>query len=40
MITIDAALQDPQLLGAALGDPVTWQTWLTVLKAAFGITLN
>lgn len=40
MITIDAALQDPKLLGAALGEPETWATWLVTLKAAFGIELN
>jgi hypothetical protein len=40
MITIDQALQDPKLLGAALGDPETWSTWLVALKAAFGITLS
>ena len=28
------------MLGAALGDPATWQTWRAILKAAFGITLN
>ena len=39
-ITIDRALQDPQLLGAALGDPKTWATWLATLKSAFGISLN
>jgi hypothetical protein len=38
--TIEQALLDPKLLGAALGEPATWQTWLAVLKAAFGIELN
>jgi hypothetical protein len=38
--TIDDALSDPTLLGAALGDPDTWQTWRCVLKAAFGLALN
>jgi hypothetical protein len=41
--TIDDALTDPALLGAALGDIKTiktWQTWRVVLKAAFGTTLN
>jgi hypothetical protein len=38
--TIDAALLDPRLLGAALGDPVSWRTWRVVLKAAFGLELN
>jgi len=37
---IDKALCDPALLGAALGDPATWQTWRAVLKAAFGLDLN
>ena len=41
MITpIDKALLDPSLLGASLGDPTSWSTWLTVLKSAFGISLN
>jgi hypothetical protein len=39
-IDIDAALRDPNLLGAALGDPASWGTWLACLKAAFGMTLN
>ena len=39
-VTIDHALHDNALLGAALGEPETWATWLTTLKAAFGITLN
>jgi hypothetical protein len=38
--TIDRVLTDPRLLGAALGDPATWQTWRIVLKAAFGLELN
>ena len=40
-LTIDRALQDPQLLGAALGpvDP-TWLTWLVVLRAAYGLPLT
>jgi hypothetical protein len=40
MITIDRALQDSKLLGASLGDPATWATWLVTLKAAFGIALT
>jgi hypothetical protein len=40
MISIDQALQNPQLLGAALGSTKTWATWLATLKAAFGIKLN
>jgi hypothetical protein len=37
---IDTALSDPGLLGAALGNPSSWQTWRAVLKAAFGLDLN
>jgi Terminase large subunit, ATPase domain len=40
LITIDRTLTDPQLLGAALGDATPWQTWLTVLRAAFGLPLD
>lgn len=40
MTTIDNALGDSALLGAALGDLSTWQTWRAVLKAAFGLELN
>jgi hypothetical protein len=40
MINIDHALQDPKLLGAALGEPETWATWMAVLKAGFGIALT
>jgi phage terminase large subunit-like protein len=39
-IDIEQALEDRQLLGAALGDAETWATWLVALKAAFGIKLN
>lgn len=39
-IRIDQALTDKRLLGAALGDAATWQTWKTALKAAFGLELN
>jgi hypothetical protein len=38
--TIDEALFDPVLLGAALGDLSTWQVWRAVLKATFGLELN
>src|SRR5262249_10601289 len=38
--TIDAALTSRRLLGAALGDADTWQTWLAVMKAAFGRPLD
>jgi hypothetical protein len=39
-ITIDAAMADSALIGAALGDLSSWSTWVAVLKAAFGQTLN
>jgi hypothetical protein len=39
-ITIDGALSDPALLGAALGDQSTWLTWRSVLKAAHGRPLT
>ena len=39
-VTIEDALTDGALLGAALGSTDTWATWLAVLKAAFGIDLN
>ena len=34
------ALDDPKLLGAALGPPTSWKTWRVVLKSAFGIGLD
>ena len=39
-ISIDSALTDPNLLGAALGPIESWQTWICVLRAAFGLELN
>jgi hypothetical protein len=39
-VSIDEALRDPQLLGAALGDPRTWSTWLAVLRASAGLPLR
>ena len=40
-ISIDRALLDPKLLGAAMGsNPATWSTWLAVLKAAFALPLT
>jgi hypothetical protein len=39
-ITIDRALADHRMLGAALGDIGTWRTWLAVLKAAFAVPLG
>ncbi len=38
--TIDQALRDPKLLGAALGPSQTWAVWLAVLRAAFGLPLD
>ena len=38
--TVDRALTDPRLLGAGLGDLASWQTWLCVLKSAFGLRLT
>src|SRR5262249_27823466 len=38
--TIDSALTSRRLLGAGLGDTATWQTWLAVMKAAFGRPLD
>lgn len=39
-LPIDAALRDPLLLGAALGDIKSWEVWLTALCAAAGLPLN
>lgn len=36
-ITIERAMRDRNLLGAAFGDPASWSTWRVVLKAAFGL---
>jgi hypothetical protein len=36
-LSIDQALGDPRLLGAALGDLATWCVWLIALRAAFGL---
>ena len=40
MITVDQAARDKALLGAGLGNSCTWETWLAVLRAAFGLKLN
>lgn len=40
MITLDQALTDKKLLGAALGPIESWATWSAVLRAAFGQPLN
>jgi hypothetical protein len=39
-ISVDAALCDPRLLGAGLGDLASWQIWSIALKGAFGLILN
>jgi hypothetical protein len=39
-ISLDKALIDPRLFGAALGDVSSWATWLVVLKAGFGMALS
>lgn len=39
-LTIDDALSDRNLLGAGLGDLRSWSTWRSVLKGAFGLSLN
>jgi len=39
-ISIDDALTDRQLLGAALEDLDSWSTWRVILKAAFGEPLT
>jgi hypothetical protein len=39
-LPVDVALRDARLLGAALGPAPTWATWLAILKAAHGRSLN
>ena len=39
-VTIDQALRDRNLLGAALGGSTTWGVWIAVLRAAFGLPLS
>jgi hypothetical protein len=39
-ITIDRALLDKNLLGAALGNGETWRVWCVCLKAAFALPLT
>jgi hypothetical protein len=39
-ISLAEALRDHNLLGAALGRPETWTTWLSVMKAASGQPLD
>ena len=38
--SIDVALTDQLLLGAGLGDPHSWTTWFSVLRATYGLPLN
>jgi hypothetical protein len=38
--TIDDALTDRNLLGAALVDQGSWRVWRVVLRAAFGLALD
>ena len=40
MISIDDALADAKLMGAALGPADSWQPWLTTLRAAFALSLG
>jgi hypothetical protein len=40
IFTIDRALADKNLLGAALGDLATWRPWISVSKAAYGLQLT
>src|SRR6516164_1466385 len=40
IFTIDQVLTDKNLLGAALGDPKPWGTWISILRGAFGLTLD
>jgi hypothetical protein len=37
MLPVDRVLTDRNLLGAGLGSIESWQTWLCVLRAAFGL---
>jgi hypothetical protein len=39
-VNIDHAFRDKRLFAAALGDLSSWQTWLTVLGAAFALPLT
>jgi hypothetical protein len=40
MTTIDRALTDRNLLGAALGDAAPWSAWIAVLRAAHALPLS
>jgi hypothetical protein len=39
-ISIDQALCDRNLLGAALGDPTSWARWVSILRAAFALPMS
>lgn len=39
-MNITEALDDPNLLGAALGNGESWRTWRVILRAAFGLPLD
>jgi hypothetical protein len=39
-ISIERAIKDSRLLGAALGSLDTWAVWTAVLKAAFALPLS
>ena len=39
-ISIDQALTDPMLLGAALGDRTSWSHWISILRAAFALPMT
>jgi hypothetical protein len=40
IVTIDQALIDRKLLGAALGELSTWQNWRSILKSIFALPLG
>jgi hypothetical protein len=40
LATLHQSLTNKQLLGAALGDPVSWTTWIACLKAAYAEPLS
>jgi hypothetical protein len=39
-VDIVTAMRDRRLLGATLGDPSTWSTWFSVLRAAFALPMD
>jgi hypothetical protein len=40
IVSIDQALRDRNLLGAALGPIASWEPWIAVLRASFGLPLS